>query len=203
MAHGSRQRPHRKLERNTRHGASRNVFRQRIADSHAYTDAYGHGIAAKFHWQFFRSSATIHQGHLLHQRLSPKEAKALEQIGRRLLKNPPEYLRRKIMEKPAGPQLVSQQIPLEKLLQQYGKTHLQLTVTDEQLGQARQIIEILQKQCAQQADKLIEAQKELAIAQEKLKSYEAAKEAEVPPKEEAAPISDQMQAPGKAVSKRT
>jgi hypothetical protein len=72
-------------------------------------------------------------------------------IAKRLLEHPPAYLRRELVTevpKPAAPQqpqaTVVRQAPgvgtvaIDKLFHQYGKTHLQLVVAEEQLQAARQ-----------------------------------------------------------------
>jgi hypothetical protein len=79
-----------------------------------------------------------------------KEAKVYEQIGRKLSRNPPSYLRRIKVGNPPGA------IPIEKLLQQYGKTHLQLVNAEEQIGQFRQIASSLEAQLKAALRKLAE-----------------------------------------------
>jgi predicted nucleic acid-binding Zn-ribbon protein len=91
-------------------------------------------------------------------KLAPKEERVLVEYAQRLLRNPEH--RRKLMS--AGPQ----PIPIEKLLQQYGKIHLQLVNAEEQIGQARNTIDSLQKTVAAKEETINDLKQKLAAANE-------------------------------------
>lgn len=55
-------------------------------------------------------------------------------------------------------QTQQKQIPVEKLLMQYGKINIQLTVAEEELTQAQAIITMLQNQVNQLREALAKAQ---------------------------------------------
>ena len=54
-------------------------------------------------------------------------------------------------------QIVQKQIPVEKLLMQYGKSQIQLVAAEEELNQARAIIQSLQTQVTQMRAQLANA----------------------------------------------
>ena len=55
-------------------------------------------------------------------------------------------------------QIVQKQIPGEKLLMQYGKSQIQLVAAEEELNQARSIIQVLQTQIHQLREQLAKGQ---------------------------------------------
>ena len=56
------------------------------------------------------------------------------------------------------PQITQKQIPVEKLLMNYGKSQIQLVAAEEELSQARAIIEMLQNQVNQLREQLAKGQ---------------------------------------------
>ena len=65
-------------------------------------------------------------------------------------------------EEDAGAKLVQQPIPMGKLLQLHGKTHLELLAANEQLERARSAIDALSQQLKATQENLGNAERELA-----------------------------------------
>jgi hypothetical protein len=105
-------------------------------------------------------------------------------IAKRLLDHPPAYLRRELVieaPKPAAPQqpqaTVVRQAPgvgtvaIDKLFHQYGKTHLQLVVAEEQLQAARQQAASMEAQLKAAIARLAEQGKYVEALEAAAKNY--------------------------------
>jgi len=66
------------------------------------------------------------------------------------------------MTEEAGAKLVQKPIPMDKLLQLHGRTHLELLAANEQLEGARSVIDSLSKQLKATQENLGTAERELA-----------------------------------------
>jgi hypothetical protein len=105
--------------------------------------------------------------------VNPKEQSALASLGERLL-NSPRSTRRKLTVTDENPKAAQRQafpperqtIPIDRLLAEYGKTHLQLTVAEETIQRQQGQIAALARQLQDALKKLADAQlKDVAVAE--------------------------------------
>jgi hypothetical protein len=89
--------------------------------------------------------------------VSAKENLIYAEMGRKLMHNPPEYLHRRLQEMPNQSQQGTQEtIPVQRILAQYGQTHLQLVVANETIDKQNQYLSSLSQQLKDALAKLAE-----------------------------------------------